>query len=315
MAVSARGPTGGRVLPVDALLAAYNVVMSGVWLGAASRSWLAPWMAAAHAAAALLPLAWVSRSAPSARRLPGLREAYPLLGLAAFWSELKWLHAVRPGVTHDALVGGWDRGLFGLHLHEVWRPAMPASWFSETMYFSYFVYYVLIALPPIAVALAGRREAFRDMVLRLMTTYLTCYLFYVAFPVLGPRFVGTGGATGAAGFFQMLVARAQAAGDSPGTAFPSSHAAGATTMAWLGCRWLRGPAAALLVVQGVMVLLATVYTQNHFAVDALVGALWALLVQALAVPALLRGVGRIGEPAAVSLTDGMPGRAIGPGAA
>jgi membrane-associated phospholipid phosphatase len=211
-------------------------------------------------------------------------------------------------------VEAWDRGLFGVHWHAVWRTAMPAPWLSEAMYFSYFLYYMLIALPPIAVALAARRDACRDMVLRLMATYLTCYLFSVAFPVLGPRPEG-GAAAAAPGFFQALVARAQAAGDSLGTAFPSSHAAGAVTVAWIGCRWFRRPIAALLVVQGVLVLFATVYTQNHFAVDALVGAIWAISVQVLVVPALHRAVGRLPEPSAVSQKGGFPGRVAGADAA
>jgi len=44
----------------------------------------------------------------------------------------------------------------------------------------------------------------------------------------------------------------------------------------------------LLTVQAAGVLLATVYTQNHYAVDALAGLVWALGLQLGLVPTLTR---------------------------
>ena len=79
-----------------------------------------------------------------------------------------------------------------------------------------------------------------------------------------------------------------AAGDSPGTAFPSSHVAGALTVAWFGCLWLGRAGAALLCVLATLVTVGTVYTGNHFAIDSLAGLLWGAGAQALIVPALAR---------------------------
>ncbi len=282
-----------RVLPIDLLIATYNVILACVWVPIAARAPIAGWITAAHLAAAMLP--WVLHRAPG--RLPGplaaAREAYPLTGLVIFWAELGLLQQIRQIPAHDHLVAAWDQALFGMHLHAAWMPAMPARWLSETMYGSYFLYYVLLALPPLVVGLGRRLDAFRDTVFRLMTPYLGCYLFYIAFPVYGPRATDAGHAAALApGFFQILVERAHEAGNSLGTAFPSSHAAGAVTVAWIGCRLFSRPVAALLVLQACAVLLATVYTQNHFAVDALVGALWAVLAQAFLVPALASALGR-----------------------
>lgn len=282
-----------RVLPIDLVIAAYNIVLACVWIPMTARTPVAGWIAAAHIAAATLP--WILLRAPD--RLPGpiaaVREAYPLTGLLVFWSELGLLQHIRRLPTHDHLVAAWDQALFGIHLHAAWMPAMPARWLSETMYGSYLLYYALLVLPPLVVGLSRRLDAFRDMVFRLMTAYLTCYLFYIAFPVYGPQWAAPGHAAPlAAGFFRFLVERAREAGDSLGTAFPSSHAAGAVTVAWIGCRTFSRRIGALLVLQACAVLLATVYTQNHFAIDALVGAIWAILAQALLVPALARALGR-----------------------
>ncbi len=284
--------TGGvvvsdRVRPADLLVAAYNVVLLAVWSRYAGAAWYGPWIAGAHAAAAALPLL-LSRSAgsrPGAMRV--LREIYPLLGLLAFWTELGLLQPLAPAGTYDAVVARLDLALFGRHLNLVWMPAMPYPALSEVMHFVYFMYYPLIFVPPIAMSLAGRTEALRDMTLRLMVTYLGCYLLYLAFPVIGPaellpRYHGPL----SDGVFYGLTHAARAAGDSLGTAFPSSHVAGATTAAVLGWRWLPRPVAVLVTAQAGGVLLATVYTQNHYPVDSLAGLLWALGLQLVLVPAV-----------------------------
>ncbi len=59
-------------------------------------------------------------------------------------------------------------------------------------------------------------------------------------------------------------------------------------MAYLALRWFRRPVAALLAAAAVGVTLSCVYTQNHYAVDALAGIVWALALQLVVAPALLR---------------------------
>jgi len=77
-------------------------------------------------------------------------------------------------------------------------------------------------------------------------------------------------------------------GDSMGTAFPSSHVAGSLTAAWAGWRWFSRPTAMLLALEAAGVVVATVYTQNHYAIDVLAGILWAVLLQLTVVPVLER---------------------------
>jgi membrane-associated phospholipid phosphatase len=285
-------PAGGvamsaRLRAADLVVAGYNLVLCAVWAGDAGDAWYGPWIMTAHGLAALLPL-WLARQheiAPEFRVLAALREIYPLLGLLAFWAEIDLLHpVVQPG-ANDALVATLDLAVFGRHLNLHWMPAMPQVALSELMHFSYFAYYPLIFLPPLAMAVARRTEALQDMTLRLMVTYLGCYVIYVAFPVFGPTDLMPmyqGELTD--GFFYRLTHAAKEAGNSAGTAFPSSHVAGATTSAVLAWRWLRRPLAWVVTVQAAGVLIATVYTQQHWAIDSLAGLTWALLLQSLAVP-------------------------------
>ena len=277
-----------RIRPADLLVAGYNVVLLAVWSPLADAAWFAPWIAAAHAAGAALPLVLGRMNERWWKGLAGaLRELYPLLCLAAFWSELGLLHAIGPEAAYDAVIESVDLALFGRHLNLVWMPAMPYPALSELMHFFYVFYYPLIFLPPLAMCVAGRADALRDMTLRLMVTYLGCYLLYLAFPVVGPAELlphYQGPLTD--GFFYGLTHAARTAGDSLGTAFPSSHVAGSTTMAVLAWRWLPRPLAMVITVQAAGVFLATVYTQNHYPVDALAGLIWALGLQLLIVPAV-----------------------------
>ena len=275
------------VLPVDRLMAAYNLLLGAVWWANWRVAPHAPGIAVAHLAAAGLP--WLIARAP--RRpwawLAACYELYPLLLLGPFWTELDLLRGVLGSRGFDAQIRSVDVALFGMHPHAEWLPRMDALWFSEPMYFVYYAYYATIVLPPVVLAVLGRRAALRDATCRLMATYLLCYVVYLAFPVYGPNILEPdhpGPHT--TGFFYQLVAAAHAAGDAKGTAFPSSHVAGAVTIAFIAWRWLPRGLAVLLALEAAGVALSTVYTQNHYGTDALAGIVWALAIQVGIVPLL-----------------------------
>ncbi len=278
-----------RVLAGDRFIACYNALMAGVWALHLGRTNFAPWIVAAHMAALTLPWLFARLPDRSAGWMTTLRDLYPLVLLLAYWPELDLLHEALLVGSFDNYIVALDQHAFGTHLHTIWMPAMPYLWLSELMYFMYFAYYALIFLPPIVVAVQGRRAAVRDMAFRLMVTYLGCYVIYVAFPVYGPHFLMepfAGPHTD--GFFYQLVERAHEAGDSRGTAFPSSHVAGGVTIAYLAWRWFSRPVALLMSLEATGILLSTVYTQNHYAIDAVAGVLWGLGLQVIAVPLLHR---------------------------
>jgi membrane-associated phospholipid phosphatase len=271
------------------MIACYNLILACVWIGAIPLGPVALPFAGVHVVAAALP--WLLVRAPE--RIPcgvsAAREIYPFLALALFWTELGVLQEVRRIPPHDAQVAAWDLALFGAHPHQVWSAAMPAAWLSELMYGAYFSYYLILILPPLALALTGRVGRLREVSLRAMATYLGCFLCYVAFPVYGPHSFDPGAAvSGAPGVLHSLVDRARESGDSPGTAFPSSHVAGALTMAFTAWRWFPRPIGVALIVLACLVAPATIYTGNHYGIDALAGVLLAVVAQGILVPALVR---------------------------
>src|SRR5207244_11745606 len=77
-------------------------------------------------------------------------------------------------------------------------------------------------------------------------------------------------------------------GGSLGTAFPSTHVAGAVTFAWIAWRFWSREVALGVTLLAVGIMAAAVYTQNHFAVDSLAGALLGLALQGLVVPLFTR---------------------------
>jgi membrane-associated phospholipid phosphatase len=190
---------------------------------------------------------------------------------------------------HDEAIRALDLRLFREHWSDVWMTRMPYPALQELMFFCYFLYYVLLIVPPVAIGVARGWKAFRSIVLAVMLTYLSCFLFYIAFPVYGPRAMAAAMAPSAPeGFFHALVERARESGDSLGTAFPSSHVAGVVTMACMGWRWLGRGWGMVLALAALAVALSTVYTGNHYVVDAAAGALWVVPLQAWILPRLER---------------------------
>ena len=284
-----------RMHPGDYLFAAYNMFLAIVWTvgGAGGTYHAAPWIAIGHVAVSVLP--WILAKAPEHPWgfLAAVREVFPILFLMAYWTELDALREILGTHGFEDSIIRIDVAVFGQQLHTTWPVAMDAYWFSEIMFFAYFAYYALILLPPLWLALKGKRTALRDVMLRMMATYFSCYLVYIFFPVYGPRYTWEPHAgPHTEGFFYQLVHAALDAGDSRGCAFPSSHVAGAVTIAWVGWRWFPRPIAALLTLEAAGVVLATVYTQNHYAIDSLAGIVWALVLQAFLVPVALRAWNR-----------------------
>lgn len=307
MAVRARSvkEAAAGMQPVDRLVAAYNLVMAGVWATLLGRVPEAPLFAAGHAvAAALAPAIGGLRLRLAGRQAPAL-ELYPLVLIAAYWSELNRLRYPLHAVGNDALIQRLDLSVFGVHLQAVWMPAMPQLWLSELLHFVYFLYYPLIAVPAIVLALQRRTGALREATLRLMVTYLACFLVYAAFPVDGPScFVPRYQGAHMGGLFYRLVHGAIAMGDSRGTAFPSSHVAGAITAACIAWLHFSRRVAWALSVQAAGVVLSTVYTQNHYAIDSLIGMVFALSLQTVVLPLARRGRARGRSPRTA------PGRAL-----
>ena len=276
--------------PVDWLMVAYNLVLAVVWLPLAPVEPAARWLLTVHLAALAVPLILVQFPRPLSRAGTLLRDVYPLLWISAFWHELD-IHAVLVGSrANDAVLAAIERLLFHGSLSQTWQPAMHGLAFSELMEGFYFAYYVLMFTVPLWCLLRVRDEdASADAVLRLSLAYVVAFIPFALGPTAGPmymypRFVGEN----AHGVFRTINDVLRSSGDSAGTGFPSSHVTGVIGLAALAWRHLPRPAAWAATVVALGVVPATVYTQNHFVVDAVAGVALGLGAQLALDPVLRR---------------------------
>jgi len=124
-------------------------------------------------------------------------------------------------------------------------------------------------------------DAIGESVTVVTVTFITCYAFFIGFPVVGPFHYLTPPDPASLGVvFPPLVHRILHAGSSPGTAFPSSHVA-ISTAVWIQA-WRHDRAAAIVLKIIVPSLaLGAVYGGFHYGIDALCGFVLALLVNPL----------------------------------
>lgn len=239
-------------------------------------------MLGAHAA-----LAGGALLAPRARRGGAwgrfAGEFYPLFALVALYTSIGIVNAAAR-VSHDGRVQSWEQAVFGGQPARDWIRVWPWPGLSAVLHAGYLSYYVILAAAPLGLWLSGRRAGARRTALVVMVAFYACYVLFLLFPVAGPRYAfppvhNAATAVAPAVLTQRLLDQAAAWG----TAFPSSHVAGAlaaSVSAWQAWR----PLGAGLLPLAALLSLGTVYGQLHYGVDALAGAAVAALVLALHPP-------------------------------
>jgi|OpeIllAssembly_1097287.scaffolds.fasta_scaffold01670_2 membrane-associated phospholipid phosphatase len=266
----------GPLASIDRATLAYVAIAIGFTLARGPRG---------GPASVLLPLALLLLAAvavavaPRARRAGPvgrfLGEFYPLVLAFPIYTHVGLVNAAG-GVAHDEVVQRWEAALFGGQPSLEWIRAFPSPAWSTLMHAAYLSYYFILAAAPVGLWVSGRREGARGAAFLMMSTFYVCYSIFFLFPVAGPRTLfppaeNAATAVPVAAFTHRLVQ----AGSAWGTAFPSSHVAGAlvgAACAWRGFR----PLGAVLLPAAVLLSLATVYGRFHYAVDALAGSAIAL---------------------------------------
>jgi membrane-associated phospholipid phosphatase len=265
--------------PLDRLLALYLLLATPPLL-LPQRPTLWPLLLLLHALVWVIaaPPAFVRDRATQARaRLPRLlrflHDWYPVLLIPALYAELAVLNAsVHGGRYFDDIVLGWEQQVFGGQPSRELAAAAPQRWLSELLHGGYLSYYLIIYGPPVLLYAAGRYEVFRRAVFALMLAFLLHYVFFIYFPVQGPRYLfpAPGGEL-AEGTLYRAAHRLLEAGSSRGAAFPSSHvgvSVAQTLIAWRFQRRL----APVLTVGTLLLAVGAVYGGFHYAIDAACGA-------------------------------------------
>jgi membrane-associated phospholipid phosphatase len=275
--------------PLDRLFAVYLLAAVPA-LAFANRPSTWPLLLALHALAAVVawPLPWVQRAlagaSPSANSiLRSIADWAPLLLIPFLYKELAILNtAVHGGTYFDALVIAWEQAVFSGQPSRDWAAAAPHLWLSEPLHAAYLTYYLIIIIPPLLLFLLGRTSDFRAGVFALMLAFFAHYLFFIYFPVQGPRYLfPPPGGELANGFFHQLAHRVLEAGSAQGSAFPSSHVGVSVAQTLVVWRYLPRltPVFALLTLG---LALGAIYGGFHYAIDAVAGLALGALAFALA---------------------------------
>lgn len=226
-----------------------------------------------------------------------LRDLLPLLIMPLLYAELPILNqSLFGGRYFDDVIIGWERMLFGLEPARAFARAAAWPWLSEPLHAAYLSYYLIIYVPPLLIGWRRGHDALRETVLALSLVFFAHYLFFVYFPVEGPRyrFPAPAGAIAEGPAYRIAHAVLEA-GSSRGAAFPSSHvgvSVAATIMCW---RWMR-PVAPVAGVLTAGLAVGAVYGGFHYGIDVLAGALLGCVL-AIVAPVLRRALERGGAGA------------------
>lgn len=225
-----------------------------------------------------------------------LRYFFPLSLLAYWYPDTYEFCQLFPYLDHYFATA--DLLLFGCQPSLVFSEVMPGKLWSELFNMGYFAYYPMIALT-VLTPLFTRPERFGRTAFIILASFFLYYAIYLFLPVAGPQYyfraIGIEAAQngvfthvgdyfrthtemlpspGPEGFFRHLVESAQASGERPTAAFPSSHV-GMSTILMLILRREQRTLMWGLAPFYVLLCCATVYIEAHYFVDVVGGLLTA----------------------------------------
>ena len=198
-----------------------------------------------------------------------------LILIPLFYTEIALLNQSFGAGYHDSLVLSWEGFLFGSPATEL-AGKYPYPLLSESLHLAYFSYYPIVYIPPLILFFSRRREAFQTTVVTLLATASVCFVFFVYFPVQGPRYFGPPESI-PGGPIRALTLFILENGSSRGAAFPSSHMAMTVCQAMVQLRY-QPPIGILVPLISVGVGVGAVYGGFHYAIDMLAGAVVGLVV-------------------------------------
>ena len=198
-----------------------------------------------------------------------------LILIPLFYTEIALLNQSFGAGYHDSLILSWEGFLFGSPATEL-AGKYPYPLLSESLHLAYFSYYPIVYIPPLILFFSRRREAFQTTVVTLLATASVCFVFFVYFPVQGPRYFGPPESI-PEGPIRALTLSILENGSSRGAAFPSSHMAMTVCQAMVQLRY-QPPIGILVTLISVGVGVGAVYGGFHYAIDMLAGAVVGLVV-------------------------------------
>ena len=222
-----------------------------------------------------------------------IRVFYCMFYFGMFFSEsIRLSHFVYNGATFDAVFASLDYRIFGFQpAIEFWMALPENRFLTELFFFGYFTYFFLIAGPFWLLLFRGERGKAERGIAYICVAFYLMYLFYLFFPVMGPKYyfpeLEAMWYTNFDGLlFTNIMKSVFARMNLSGAAFPSSHAAITVLSLIVTFRFWRKLGIALAPFT-ILLLVSTVYIYAHYVVDTVAGIILGVLF-AFAIPPLVR---------------------------
>ncbi|MGL5980919.1 MAG: phosphatase PAP2 family protein [Phocaeicola sp.] len=222
-----------------------------------------------------------------------IRMTVQMAFLAYWYPDTFEFNRIFPNLDH--LFATAEQYLFQSQPAVTFSQTFPSVWISEALNMGYFSYYPMIGVVAIYYFFF-RFEWFEKASFVIVTSFFIYYFIYIIIPVAGPQFyfpaIGMDNVTAQNfialgnyfshndilfpapgydhGFFYNLVEASQEVGERPTAAFPSSHV-GITTILIIMTYRVNKILAYCMAPFYLLLCLATVYIQAHYAIDVLAG--------------------------------------------
>lgn len=213
----------------------------------------------------VLSLAYLDKTIPSNKLISFLRNLYPLLFTGYLYSETYYFKNYIFSENFDAFMAQIDITLFGCEPSFEFSKLFPQVWFKELMAMCYFSYFLIIIGFSVTIYLKNKAEMTRAIFIVTMS-FLSYYLLYALFPVVGPKFHYNLSPLTPNYFFENILYHILIDSEKPTGAFPSSHVGISVIVCYLAYRYHRFSFYIFLPFT-VGICFATVYLQAHYVID------------------------------------------------
>ncbi len=208
-----------------------------------------------------------------------IRNWYPVISYPFIYKNLLFfLHIIFPG-EFDSMILSLEMSVFGV-LPNLWIQRIVNPVLTEIMQISYAVYWFTIPISAAILYFKNRSKEYEYLIFYVTLTFFTSYLFFIFFPVAGPRFtlaneiVASYDGLIVTKYLRNFVASAGFRGD----AFPSSHVAVAVVVYFFMYAFERKIALRYFLPAVIALSLATVYGQYHYLTDMIAGLILGVLI-------------------------------------